>query len=59
VDSAYRTIATRTRLRLEHARTLVHGSDRPPAGIAAAVGYASPLALSKACKRVFGQAPRA
>ncbi len=51
-------MAQLTRLRLERARTLVGLSHLKLAEIAELVGYASPFALSKAYKRLFGHAPR-
>lgn len=50
-------IAQVTHLRLDHAATLLAGSDDPVSVIAAQVGYDNPFAFSTAFKRVWGVSP--
>ena len=48
-----------TRLRLEHARTLMNDSNRSIRAIAEACGYDDPLFFSRVFKKAYGVSPRA
>jgi AraC-like DNA-binding protein len=50
-------LETLTRIRLDHAKQLLSGSQAPLSEIALSVGYQSETALMRAFKREFGVSP--